>query len=290
MLTILFEDRDEAMFVYERLLMKKITSFHYMKVKLDEKKVNVSCKKQAKACLKNIIVPTLVEFIVTMKEARWMASLLQKQFYYEDIEEIDYIVTIGKDILYGKRKDLSGSDFVSTRKKKITHALEDFMSFSISFSIEGFFQFRLRTYIHHLLLVTQRAIDEYQLEQEYQVLIDELRTRVNDVEEGLPIAHVVYENGFTLYDDMYERIDCSMLDSIDEENGMDTEVLAPLIYYAPRKIYMYTKTIDIPLIVTVLNVFQDRVTICNLQDFLTNRIQGSKSGENEEKYTKELDF
>jgi putative sporulation protein YtxC len=290
LLTILFEDRDEAMFVYERLLIKKIASFHYMKVKLEESKVIVSCKKHVKTCLKNIIVPTLVEFVVTIKEAKWMSSLLQKQFYYEDEVEIDHIIEIAKDILYGKQRGDVELDFISSRKKKVANTLENFLSFSVSFSIEAFFQFRLKSYIHHLLLVTQRAIDEYQLEQEYQVFIDELRTKVNESEGKLSVVHVVYDGGFTLYDNSYQLIEGNMMDKIDEEMEIDTDVLAPLVYLSPHKVYLYAATIDVPLIVTVMNVFQDRVKVRDLQDFWTGRIQQVESGKNEEKYTKELDF
>jgi putative sporulation protein YtxC len=259
-----------------------------MKVKLEDKKVVVSCKKHVKACLKNIIVPVLMEFIVTMKEAKWMTSLLQKQFYYEDEVEVAHIVEIAKNILHGKRKEDEVFTFTSTRKKQVAIALENFLSFSVSFSIEAFFQFRLKSYIHRLSMVVQRAIDEYQLEQEYQVFINELRTRVNESEGEVSSIHVVYHNGFTFYDGLYQVIETPVFDEI--EGGIDTEVLAPLLHFAPRNVYLYTATLDVPIIITVLSVFQDRVTICEPQQFYSRCIQESERGENEIKYTKELDF
>lgn len=67
-----------------------------------------------------------------------------------------------------------------------------------------------------------------------------------------------------------------MVQYIDEEllkqNDVyiDTKVIAPLLSISPKKIYLYTKEQDHNMIITLRNVFQERVQLHGLHDFERN--------------------
>jgi hypothetical protein len=56
-------------------------------------------------------------------------------------------------------------------------------------------------------------------------------------------------------------------ESISDFEYLDRELIVPLTALAPQKIYLYTTTVDLAIIVTLQNIFQERVSIHTLQEF-----------------------
>ena len=90
-------------------------------------------------------------------------------------------------------------------------------------------------------------------------------------------VHLIFDESFIFYDDKGRRLKQEKLvQYIDEEllkqNDVyiDTKVIAPLLSISPKKIYLYTKEQDHNMIITLRNVFQERVQLHGLHDFERN--------------------
>ena len=180
------------------------------------------------------------------------------------------------EILKGRRKgvaqDLTRNAFESYIKSSLNNWLCDPLSFSFS----SYIRFRLRTYREMVAKLAEVAIDEYKMEQEYQMFIETLRQQVSSRKSRLSCVHLIFDESFIFYDDKGRRLKQEKLvQYIDEEllkqNDVyiDTKVIA-LLSISPKKIYLYTKEQDHNMIITLRNVFQERVQLHGLHDFERN--------------------
>ena len=110
------------------------------------------------------------------------------------------------------------------------------------------------------------AIDEYKMEQEYQMFIETLRQQVSG-RKSLVLCASYFDESFIFYDDKGRRLKQEKrLQYIDEELLKQNDVYIDtmlLFYFA--KIYLYTKEQDHNMIITLRNVFQERV---NYMDYM----------------------
>ena len=86
------------------------------------------------------------------------------------------------------------------------------------------------------------AIDEYKMEQEYQMFIETLRQQVSSRKSRLSCVHLIFDESFIFYDDKGRRLKQEKLvQYIDEEllkqNDVyiDTKVIAPLLSISPKR-------------------------------------------------------
>ena len=95
------------------------------------------------------------------------------------------------EILKGRRKgvaqDLTRNAFESYIKSSLNNWLCDPLSFSFS----SYIRFRLRTYREMVAKLAEVAIDEYKMEQEYQMFIETLRQQVSSRKSRLSCVHLI---------------------------------------------------------------------------------------------------
>lgn len=258
MLTILLADRDEAIFVYEKLLIQSV-AFRYMTVKLlEDSCISIDCRKNKHMCIQKVVIPVLVDMISQVKEKKMIDALLEGKFFFTDITEREEIMKIAYAIMREGHPMLQNVVFLK-RKRIISKALQKFFSkIPGSFSLDAFLQFRLRTYEDYLLEVTECAIDEYKLEQEYQSFVDGLRENIKESKSTVSVIHLHHSQTFTLYDEQLHFI---------ATYTEKEKIIDHLVQSAPKTIYLYTRFIDHPIVVTILNIFQECVKLKHLDDF-----------------------
>lgn len=257
-LTILLADRDEAIFVYEKLVIQSVT-FRYMTVKLlGDSSIFVDCRKNKQACIQKVVIPTLVEMVSQVKEKKMLDKLLQEKFFFTDKMERDEILKIASTVMREGHPMLRNIVFFR-QKRIISKALHKFFSeIPNTFSLDAFLQFRLRAYEEYLLKVVECALDEYKLEQEYQSYIDSLRESIKEAKSVTPVIHLHHSKVFKLYDEHMHFISvCTEKEKIIEQ----------LVQLAPQEIHLYTRFIDHPMVVTILNIFQESVKLKHHREF-----------------------
>ena len=218
--------------------------------------------------ISTMVKKAFYEFITSIKRDDWFREILKNQFFYEDLEVQQQIMEIIYSILEGQRKDLTVFLKDSNEEPPIRAAIEHIFQDNISFSFDSFLKFRLRPYLQLLEGYVEVAIDEYKMEQEYQMFVQMLRDFLINREPKMDVLHLLFDEEITFYNEQFVEmkraelirlIDRKLL--VNHPVYVDSASIAPLLSLAPTTIFLYTKDPDEPLVRTIKNIFEERVTI-----------------------------
>jgi putative sporulation protein YtxC len=213
------------------------------------------------------------EFIIKIKRDDWFRRILAENYFYDDPEEQQQIMEIIYSILEGEREDLAALLEKTNEEPKIMDAIEQIFKENISLSFDSFIKFRLRSYLQVLENYTELSIDEYKMEQEYQMFVQTLREFLQNREPKINILHLIFGEEMIFYNadfeeikrsDLFKMIDRKLL--FNHPVYVDSASIAPLLSIAPTVIYLYTKNPEEPLIRTIKNIFEERVIIHTFQE------------------------
>lgn len=272
---ISFEDEQDAYYLYERLEKVSGRKEEEPTVLLEHSKLKIMIA--GHTYIEEVLIPEITQFILKVKEVKWIRSILMNSFFYHDSQEHREIIHIAYSILCGKRTDIPRSGLDFSREQFIVASLRSTIKHNLSFSFEAYVRFRLRPYMMYINQLIELAIDEYKLEQDYQAFIEMLRQQVSAREALLSSLHIVFRDHVYFYDETGSRISQETLYNYMDERGLqqdeyvDRHVIAPLLSIAPRDIHIYTAHEDDTMIVTIRNVFQERVKLYSLCEFEKRR-------------------
>lgn len=208
------------------------------------------------------------EFIIKIKRDDWFRAILQEQYFFEDQEEQEHIMEIIYSVLEGQREDLAVFIKENPEEPKIREAVEEIFQDHVSFSFDSFFKFRLRPYLKLLESYVEISIDEYKMEQEYQMFIQTLRDFLASRDPKMDTLHLLFDEEITFFDEQFEEIKrgelMKMIDRkllFNHPVYVDSASIAPLLSIAPKNIHLYTKNPEAPLVRTIKNIFEERVLI-----------------------------
>jgi putative sporulation protein YtxC len=208
------------------------------------------------------------EFIIKIKRDDWFRAILQEQYFFEDPEEQEHIMEIIYSVLEGQREDLAVFIKENPEEPKIREAVEEIFQDHVSFSFDSFFKFRLRPYLKLLESYVEISIDEYKMEQEYQMFIQTLRDFLASRDPKMDTLHLLFDEEITFFDEQFEELKrgelMKMIDRkllFNHPVYVDSASIAPLLSIAPKNIHLYTKNPEEPLVRTIKNIFEERVLI-----------------------------
>ncbi len=214
------------------------------------------------------ITEVIHDYVTSVKRDDWLREILRNHYYYQDVEEQQQILNILYSILDGQRKDLEIFLQETNLDDLIRDAINHVVQENSSFSFDSFVKFRLRPYLRLLENYIQVSIDEYKLEQEYQIFIQMLRDFLIGQESKLPLLHLQLDEKITFYNDelveikrreLTKMIDRKLL--VNHPVYIDSATIAPLLSLAPTKVYLYTKNPDALLVRTIRTIFEERVEL-----------------------------
>ncbi len=274
---ICFEEKNDAIVIYKELKKRTDDIYAEISIYLYEQMVIVHIPIQESCYIDRVVIPVLVQYIINTKQDEWISDILKEKFYYEEREERNQILHMAHSILNGRRKGLNDAPSKQRGKELVVSSLRGWMHDKMSFSFEAYIRFRLRKYNEFLYRTTEMAIDEYKLEQEYQMFVETLRQQVSSRKSRLSCLHLVFDDSFIFYDEKGARLkQDKLVQYIEEEllsqKGLyiDPNIMAPLLSISPKTIHLYTKEQDHNMIVTIQNVFQERVQLYALHEFEKN--------------------
>jgi putative sporulation protein YtxC len=208
-------------------------------------------------------------FITTIKRDDWFRDIIKNRYFFQDDEEQQQIIEIIYSVLEGQREDLA--IFLKETNKEtsfIEEAVNDIFKDDVSFSFDSLLKFRLRPYLQTLEEYVELAIDEYKMEQEYQIFIQMLRDFLVNRKPKMATLHVLFDEEIVFYNEelaeikraeLTKMIDRKLL--VNHPVYVDSVSIAPLLSIAPTSIFLYTNNSDEPLVRTIKNIFEERVTI-----------------------------
>jgi putative sporulation protein YtxC len=208
------------------------------------------------------------EFIIKIKRDDWFREMLKERYYYEDPEEQQQIIEIIYSVLEGQREELALLLKENNEEPKLKQAVDEVFLNHVPFSFDSFYKFRLRPYLQMLESYVEISIDEYKMEQEYQMFVQTLREFLANREPKIETLHLLFDEEITFYNETFEEIKRGELTRMIDRKLLfnhpiyvDSASIAPLLSIAPRNILIYTNDPQAPLVRTIKNIFEERVTI-----------------------------
>ncbi|WP_210364965.1 sporulation protein YtxC [Bacillus sp. REN3] len=280
MIEIIFQKRQDAVNLYQHFIKSMVSWCESQSILLIEDRNRVCIPgRMFDDCRLDEIKNCFFVFITTMKRDEWLRSILRESYFYTEIEEQNQIMDIIYSVLEGNRSELLPFIEGPGTDGEIKGAIDQIFAKRISFSFDSFVMFRLKSYVDQLSRWIEVAIDEYKMEQEYQVFIQTLRDFLAGRRPQMRHLHLVIEEttGFfnSRFDEMtrgelFKTIDRKLL--VNHPVYVDSLTIAPLLSIAPETIYLYTDDLQQPLVRTILNIFEERVQTKSLVSFHEERL------------------
>ncbi|MGG5254826.1 sporulation protein YtxC [Neobacillus sp. SM06] len=275
MAEIIFQNKDDSEKFYHHLLnelgftVNESIILHnedrYI-VKISEQQLSKNQMEKVKAAF--------CQFILTAKRDDWFRAILQQRYFYTDPYEVQQIMEIVYSILAGQREDLAAILKRTIEDEQIKEAVDHVFQENISLQFESFSKFRLRTYFDILENYVGISIDEYKMEQEYQMFVQTLRDFLKNRQAQIPVLHLFFDEEIMFFHaDFTEIKRAELVKMIDRKLlfnhpvYIDSASIAPLLSIAPAKIFFYVKDPEAPLVRTIKNIFEERVILKPLQAF-----------------------
>ncbi|MBY6035233.1 hypothetical protein KUV80_01115 [Fictibacillus nanhaiensis] len=224
---------------------------------------------------KGFILDVLTEFTRNKVEDVCLKEMIEHAFFYDDAAEQKEIFLITKSIISGELegipevKNLTDlNELIRSQWASILHETTECIEF------EAFLKFRMKEYVATLLKVVECAIDEYKLELEYQMFVDQLRNCLTKQKSFIKNHVIVIFDceDVVIFDEHQNPLSTSQLKQLHEKAlkltnvvNLDERLLGPLIGLAPGSAKIYSYDMDHPLLQTVKNIFQEHVSIAPLE-------------------------
>lgn len=276
MVEIIFQNKGDAKKFHQYLLLHLPPFYHkndYLHFSEDRHigrvKINKELTGLFASCKK-----VFFQFIIKIKLNDWFRMILKENYFYEDEAEQQQILDIIQSILEGKRIELSSFIKDPTLYYKLEKTVYDMFEDHESFSFDSFVRFRMRPFMELLEQYVELSIDEYKMEQEYQMFIQMLQQFLSNRKPKLTELHLVMDEEIVFFNEQFYEITRAeivrMMDRKLLSNHpiyVDSVTIAPLLSIAPATIYLYTNDREQPLVRTIQKIFEERVTLMEVDDF-----------------------
>ncbi|WP_044022946.1 sporulation protein YtxC [Bacillus sp. SG-1] len=232
----------------------------------------VSIKKQEN---KQIILDGLFRFIMDIKRLEWAAYILSEYYLYKDPHEQEQILTIIGEMLSGERDELTCLLAEWDETGFVMNNLVSLMESEEPVHFDSFVKFRLKALYERMILYVEKAIDEYKLEQDYQMFVQMLRDYLASKIDQQETIHLYFSSCDLLFfnselkemkrNELFRVVDKRLLTN--HPVYVDSYTIAPLLSMAPKMINVYCAEPELKLIRTIQNIFEERVRILPLSAF-----------------------
>ncbi|MFU8688371.1 sporulation protein YtxC [Rossellomorea sp. FS2] len=216
----------------------------------------------------------LTTFIINEMWKGWTEEALRTDYYYDDPEEVGQICAIISEMRSGERPELTE---LLTDWDEWGHVLEEvqnLLGHPAPVTFDAFATFRLKKLQDKWREMLGLAIDEYKMEQEYQVFIQMLREYLASRGQRTDTIHLYpSRTGFRFFDGHYAEVTKEeLMNAIDKRLFfqhplyVDSSTIAPLLSLAPRSIFVYGSEEE-KIVTTLRNIFEDRLDILPVSYF-----------------------
>ena len=222
-----------------------------------------------------MVKKSLADFILRIKTDDWAREILQNQYFFMEELEQRSILEILHSLIEEEREGFTTFTRDINIKACLINSMNNFMEEKPNnFSFDSFVTFRLKTFFEKLTKYIELSIDEYKMEQDYQVFIDTLRNSLTEKNAKIHYIHVLIDLEIQFFDADYREITQQELMMFYEQRNfannpyyIDPYSLGPLLALAPRTIYLYTEDRELAIVRTIVNIFEERVKLLEKEDF-----------------------
>lgn len=260
--------------IKDAIRLKLYLSANGIKEKLNESQGQFNYTFDVHADKKDRYIKSLTHFINEVKRNEWLNETLLQTYHYENEDERSQIIDIASQMFSGVRSDLTDLVQKENEKQLLNLAIKDLLNYDGAVLFDSFSRFRLKPYYEQVGKYLEVAIDEYKMEQEYQMFIHMLRDYLENRSSRKQTIHLEMNNSIRFFDENIREITNQDLKKMIDQRLLanhpiyvDSAVIAPLLSIAPEKIYLYTFDEDQALVRTLRNIFEERISILSSSHF-----------------------
>ena len=210
-------------------------------------------------------ISSILSFLVIDElEDDLLKNIILQNYFYFDINERNKIL----EICYELTAENLANNF-DIKFKKLHDSFFEFISCNKSIVLNGFINFRIKSYMKILESLVDNAVNTYIVEKEYLEFISLLKLYINSQDSNCDLVHLVYYNSDSLLLDSDKNIINTSSDIFNAKYLSDITfssndyTLNTLLSLLPKKIYIHLIDgyID-EFINTIKLIFENRIIIC----------------------------
>ncbi|MFC8574692.1 putative sporulation protein YtxC [Heyndrickxia sporothermodurans] len=272
----IFKDLEDAIWLHEYFIKRNKAVWFHETTFQNQKQYFITI--DVKLISITDIQEGIIQFIVLKKRLDWVRDILDEYFYYKEESEQNNILDIVIEMFNGERKELTHITGVINDEEMIQKAIFPLLEQHESVSFDSLLKFRLKAYFERLIQYVEMAIDEYKMEQEYQVFVQTLRDYLEKREPKIKIVRIYFEGYGKFFDEHFKEITKKEIAELMDRRLLtnhpiyiDSVTIAPLLSIAPTKIYVYIDSEENGLIRTIQNIFEERVILLKKEHFAKDK-------------------
>lgn len=214
----------------------------------------------------------LAQHVINEETPSIIQDIITKEFHYRDREEIQQIKQYCDQFLCGSCESIQDLEQSRVRRvlKMSTH-LHQYIMENKTINLTGFIRFRLDDYMEEMREIVEYAIDEFMMERQYKEFIALLKYFVYIQESKISGVHLLHKGGheFTILNEMMQPVDANRFEStlttefLEKDMNFEDMIVSTLITVSPANIYIHTKEPELPIIKTIMQIFEDRTELCS---------------------------
>lgn len=212
----------------------------------------------------NKICSILSLLILDELEETFLKKIILQNYFYFDNAEREQILNLCFDIMANDSSIIFDKKF-----KSLSNSFYDFLYYNKSLVLNGFINFRIKSYLEILDDIVNEAVNNFIIEKEYLEFVSLLKLYINSQESNCKIVHIIYSNSESILLDenkeiisiSNEKFKAKYLSDITFSSNDYT--LNSLLSLLPKKIYIHLIDNNIDeFINTLQTVFENRIHIC----------------------------
>lgn len=206
----------------------------------------------------------MVDVFTAYRLSTMIKKIIKEDYYYTNADESERILDLTHALVNeGAKNDDSE---VKPLQLLLTSFIANIKN-STSIHFDSVIQFRLNLFKEQLQRYVGFAIDEYKQEEDHQAFIDMLRKYIAHKSATYREIHILQGDDFSFFKETGKPFSRLELRTVMHSEplyivglNMNEFNLAPLVAIAPEKIYIYGDDPTEPKTLTVINVFQEKVS------------------------------
>lgn len=222
----------------------------------------------------DVIIHCFIHIFIAKRLNKKIKSVIKECYYFTNEDEISRIAELTNWIV----SDMGRNQRLTIDQSCMEDVLYDLFKSNIenkkTIHFDSVIKFRMKSFKNYLINIVGLAIDEFKREEEHQTFIHSIREYINKRKPRHEEIHIVQAEPFLFYKKNGTRYNRQDLKSIMRKEplymiGLDENEmnLAPLIALLPSTIKIYGDDSSEARTLSIINIFQERVTFFSYDKF-----------------------
>lgn len=251
----------------EKVPLRDYTVLRFFVTDAKDSRLSGDLRALSKQCIAN----ALADIIIDQLEDKIVWHIVKSQYHsFSETDQAKVFALATRLLNSDAQSALSGYTYRAMRRNRILYRLLEYLEESETLILEGFINFRLRSYLDELQQVVEQAVQELLLEKEQQEFVLLLQYFVDIQQPREKRVEVLFDEngGFDLQrneESIFEEyVDDFLLSLVNKTISYDDLLVSVLITIAPHEIVIHSVNIDghRDVVKTIEGIFEEKVSIC----------------------------